>query len=517
MPHSFATPAVTVVAHRISKDRGAAQILTDVDLTVGAEHRVGVVGPNGVGKSTLLRILAGVEAPDSGSVVVTPPGSTIAYLAQEPEAHGSETLSQLLGSPDRCRRGRRRARGGRPRRLPPPGRLRRPVLRRARALPGPRSSRLRGADGSVLDDLGLPARLLDAADGVALGGTTGSIVFGRPLLVTPRPAPPGRADERSRLRWARSSRGLPFEATGRSGRRESRPGVPGADRHRGGRHRRGVASGHDIRRGFCRLSSRPRPRPAAMPRRRTRATWPSATGYVPVSATNGSGPYGVPRRSGAIPRTGTRPNGTSGSTAPRSRPRRSGSPKRPWHASTPVEKPWEPWDLHLDLTIARRSGDVVARLSRRGRPPGRVEARPRSTWRCAGPTVSPSSVPTEAASRRSSLLCWGGSRSTSVRAGSAPRWSWVNWGRNAAVSPRESATLLGAFMAALGPEAPSPRRARCWPSSASGPRTSFAPRPRSRPGERTRAELALLVGPRDELPGPRRADQPSGCSGDRTA
>ena len=63
MPRSFATPAVTVVAHRISKDRGAARILTDVDLTVGAEHRVGVVGPNGVGKSTLLQILAGSRHP----------------------------------------------------------------------------------------------------------------------------------------------------------------------------------------------------------------------------------------------------------------------------------------------------------------------------------------------------------------------------------------------------------------------------------------------------------------------
>ena len=63
---------------------------------MGPEHRVGVVGPNGVGKSTLLQILAGVESPDSGSVVVTPPGSTVAYLAQEPEAHSTETLSQLL-------------------------------------------------------------------------------------------------------------------------------------------------------------------------------------------------------------------------------------------------------------------------------------------------------------------------------------------------------------------------------------------------------------------------------------
>ncbi len=68
MPRPSAAPTATVVAHRISKDRGAARILTDVDLTVGPEHRVGVVGPNGVGKSTLLQILAGVETPDSGSV-----------------------------------------------------------------------------------------------------------------------------------------------------------------------------------------------------------------------------------------------------------------------------------------------------------------------------------------------------------------------------------------------------------------------------------------------------------------
>jgi ATPase subunit of ABC transporter with duplicated ATPase domains len=98
MPHPSAAPAAaaTVVAHRITKDRGAARILTDVDLTVGPEHRVGVIGPNGVGKSTLLQILAGVEVPDSGSVVLTPPGSTMAYLAQEPEVHRTETLSKLL-------------------------------------------------------------------------------------------------------------------------------------------------------------------------------------------------------------------------------------------------------------------------------------------------------------------------------------------------------------------------------------------------------------------------------------
>jgi ATPase subunit of ABC transporter with duplicated ATPase domains len=88
--------SATVVAHRVSKARGPAPILADIELTVGPEHRVGVVGPNGVGKTTLLRVLAGLEAPDAGRVVVTPPSATVAYLAQEPEASDRETLDGFL-------------------------------------------------------------------------------------------------------------------------------------------------------------------------------------------------------------------------------------------------------------------------------------------------------------------------------------------------------------------------------------------------------------------------------------
>ena len=46
---------------RISKYHGANPILLDVTLGVPPGARIGVVGPNGVGKSTLLRIAAGME------------------------------------------------------------------------------------------------------------------------------------------------------------------------------------------------------------------------------------------------------------------------------------------------------------------------------------------------------------------------------------------------------------------------------------------------------------------------
>ena len=58
-------------------------ILGGVDLGVAPRRRIGVVGPNGVGKSTLLRLLAGLDQSDWGSVHRTPPDLRVAYLPQE--------------------------------------------------------------------------------------------------------------------------------------------------------------------------------------------------------------------------------------------------------------------------------------------------------------------------------------------------------------------------------------------------------------------------------------------------
>jgi len=85
----------TLVASNISKSHGSTPVLVDVSLTVTAGARIGVVGANGIGKSTLLRILAGIEEPDSGRVGSTPGTLTVGYLPQEVRTRG-ETVGDYL-------------------------------------------------------------------------------------------------------------------------------------------------------------------------------------------------------------------------------------------------------------------------------------------------------------------------------------------------------------------------------------------------------------------------------------
>jgi ATPase subunit of ABC transporter with duplicated ATPase domains len=80
----------------VTKHFGAQKVLDQVTLTVGRQARIGLVGPNGVGKSTLLQILAGLEEPDEGSVSRAPENLTAGYLPQERRARESETLLDAL-------------------------------------------------------------------------------------------------------------------------------------------------------------------------------------------------------------------------------------------------------------------------------------------------------------------------------------------------------------------------------------------------------------------------------------
>src|SRR3984893_4127021 len=76
-------PAVTLFGVNLSLGRGAARvhILKDIALNIGRGEAVGLVGPSGSGKSTLLMVMAGLERPDTGTVLVA--GQDIGRLDED--------------------------------------------------------------------------------------------------------------------------------------------------------------------------------------------------------------------------------------------------------------------------------------------------------------------------------------------------------------------------------------------------------------------------------------------------
>jgi ATPase subunit of ABC transporter with duplicated ATPase domains len=73
-----------LTAQELSKSYGSLEVFTDVDLAIDKGSRVVILGLNGAGKTTMLRILAGVDQPDTGQVVPGY-GLKLGYYAQEHE------------------------------------------------------------------------------------------------------------------------------------------------------------------------------------------------------------------------------------------------------------------------------------------------------------------------------------------------------------------------------------------------------------------------------------------------
>ena len=86
----------TVHARDLSLSYGSEPVLVGIDLSVSPGQRVGVIGPNGTGKSTLLRVLAGQLAPESGSVVTAPRAATVGLLPQEPDRRMDESVVEFI-------------------------------------------------------------------------------------------------------------------------------------------------------------------------------------------------------------------------------------------------------------------------------------------------------------------------------------------------------------------------------------------------------------------------------------
>jgi ATP-binding cassette ChvD family protein len=82
--------------YRVSKKHGTKQVLKDISLSYFYGAKIGVIGLNGSGKSSLLKILAGADAEFSGEISVSP-GYTIGFLQQEPVLEAGKTVKGIVG------------------------------------------------------------------------------------------------------------------------------------------------------------------------------------------------------------------------------------------------------------------------------------------------------------------------------------------------------------------------------------------------------------------------------------
>ena len=80
---------------RVSKRHGQKEVLKDISLSYFYGAKIGVLGLNGAGKSSLLKILAGVDQSFDGKTVLAP-GYTIGYLEQEPLQGETRTVREVV-------------------------------------------------------------------------------------------------------------------------------------------------------------------------------------------------------------------------------------------------------------------------------------------------------------------------------------------------------------------------------------------------------------------------------------
>jgi ATP-binding cassette subfamily F protein uup len=204
-----AAPRNIVNLKSVAKGYGSRSVLRDVTLGIAEGDRIGIVGRNGDGKSTLLRLVAGLEEPDAGALTRTG-GVALELLGQGDDLDAARTIRDELV--------------------------------------GRRADHEWAADPAfraVLDGLlgGMRCRASPGdghADRAAVGRRAAADRARAAAARPPRPAPARRADEPPRRRGRRLARAPPGRAARDRGRGDPRPLVPrrGLHGHLGGGRRR---------------------------------------------------------------------------------------------------------------------------------------------------------------------------------------------------------------------------------------------------------------------------------------
>src|SRR5688572_28706360 len=88
-------PTPLLTCRGLAKSFGGRPVFEGVSLTLDAGDHVGLVGPNGSGKATLLRILAGTEEPDAGERVARR-GVRVGYVPQDPVFAAGKTVEDVV-------------------------------------------------------------------------------------------------------------------------------------------------------------------------------------------------------------------------------------------------------------------------------------------------------------------------------------------------------------------------------------------------------------------------------------
>jgi ABC transport system ATP-binding/permease protein len=91
----WSQPMKMLTVENLSKTYGEKQLFNDISITIGEKERVGLIGINGTGKSSLLKIIAGLDQPDGGRII-TGKDYSISYLDQQPELDFQKTVLEQV-------------------------------------------------------------------------------------------------------------------------------------------------------------------------------------------------------------------------------------------------------------------------------------------------------------------------------------------------------------------------------------------------------------------------------------